>query len=103
MARHDRGGGLSQRAGFHVMCEVGDDRAVHLEVDLYGRSAQFRMRGGAGVGIGKPPQSRNIPRQLDDPLVVNVVQHEAKSRMHPVKRTWRVDALVLYMDANAGN
>ena len=65
------------------MGEVGDDGAVHLEVDLDGRSAQLGMGGCAGVGGGKPAQSRNIPRQLDDPLVVNVVQHVARSRMPP--------------------
>src|ERR1700760_538071 len=86
MARHDRGGGLSQCTGLHVMGEVGDDRAIHLEVDFHGRSAQFGVGGRAGVGGRKPAQSRNIPRQLDDPLVVNVIQHEARSPMPPCLR-----------------
>ena len=49
MARHDRGGGLAQRAGLHVMGKVGDHRTVHLEVDLDRRTAQLGMGGGAGV------------------------------------------------------
>src|SRR6201992_2581543 len=75
MARHDRGGSLAERAGLHVMGEVGDHRAVHLEVDLDGRAAQFGMRRGAGIGVGEPAQAWDVPGQLDDALVVNVVQH----------------------------
>src|SRR5215468_519039 len=83
MACHDGGGGLSQRAGLHVMGEVGDDRAVHLEVNLHGRAAQLGMRGGAGMGIGKAAQAGDIARKFDDPLVVDVVQHRSKSSFPP--------------------
>src|SRR5262249_43490281 len=48
---------------------------VHLEVDLDGRTAQFGMRRGAGIGVGEPAQAWDIPGQFDDALVVNVVQH----------------------------
>ena len=76
MARHDRGRGLAERAGLHVMGKVGDDRAVHLEVDLDGRTAQLGMRGGAGVGRGEPSEPGYIAGQFDDALVVDVVQHK---------------------------
>ena len=58
------------------MGEVGDDRAVHLEVDLDGRTAQLGMRRGAGVGRGEPSEPGDIAGQFDDALVVNVVQHK---------------------------
>ena len=58
------------------MGEVGDDRAVHLEVDLDGRTAQFGMRGGAGVGGGQAAEPGDIAGQFDDALVVDVVQHK---------------------------
>src|SRR5205085_12451040 len=83
MARHDGGGGLAQRAGFYVVGEIGDDGAVHLEIDLHGRAAQFRMRGGTGVRVGEAAEARNIAGEFDDPLVVNVVQHRAKSSIPP--------------------
>ena len=78
MACHDRGGGLSQRAGLHVMGEVGDHGPVHLEVDLDSRTAQFGVGGGAGVGVGEAAEAGDIARQFDDPLVVDVVQHEIR-------------------------
>src|SRR5229473_167195 len=39
MARHDRGRGLAERAGLHIMGKVGDHRSVHPKVDLDGRAA----------------------------------------------------------------
>src|SRR4051794_29253172 len=76
MARHDRGGGLAERACLHVMREIGDNRSVHFEVDLDRRSAQLGMRRGAGIGGVKPAEPGDIAGQLDDALVVNVVQHK---------------------------
>ena len=75
MARHDRGGGLAERAGFHLVGEVGDNGPVHLEVDLDRRPAQLGVGGGTGIGSGQASEPRNISRQLDDFLVVDVVQH----------------------------
>jgi hypothetical protein len=49
-------------AGLHVMAEVGDDRTVHLEVNLDRRSAQLGMGGGGGVGAGQASEPRNISR-----------------------------------------
>src|SRR5215469_610051 len=86
MACHDRGGGLAEGAGLHVMGEVGDHRAVHLEVDLDRRAAEFGMGRGAGIGVGKPAQTWNVPGRLDDALVVNVVQHIMEV---PPARPWR--------------
>src|SRR5215475_7826418 len=41
------------------------------------------MRGGAGMGIGKAAQARDIARKFNDPLVVDVVQHRSKSSFPP--------------------
>ena len=75
IARHDRGGGLAERAGLHVMGEIGHHRTVHLQVDGDGRPAQFGVGGGAGVRGLEPPEPRDAARQLYDPLVINVVYH----------------------------
>src|ERR1700676_2777814 len=65
------------------MGKVRDHGSVHLEVDLDGRTAQFGMRRGAGVGSGQPSEPGDIAGQFDDPLVVDVVQHkiEASGRL----------------------
>ena len=75
VARHDRGRGLAERAGLHVMGEVGDGVAVHLEVDGDGRAAQLGMRGRRGVGLLEPAQPGDIAGQLQNSAVVDVVQH----------------------------
>src|SRR5882757_2962683 len=75
VARHDRGRGLAERAGLHIMGKVGNHRPVHLEVDLDGRTAQLGMRRGAGVGGGEASEPGYVAGQLDDALVVDVVQH----------------------------
>ena len=84
VARHDRGRGLAERAGLHVMGKIGDDRPVHFEVDLDGRAAQFGMRGGAGVGGGQPAKPGDIAGQFDDALVVDVVQHKIEVSGWPI-------------------
>ena len=75
VAGHDRGRSLAERAGLHVMGEIADHRAVHLEVDGDGRSAQLGMGGGAGVGLIESSQARDIARQIEDSLVINLVDH----------------------------
>src|SRR5262249_44521050 len=95
-------GGLAERAGFDVVGEVGDDGPLHLEVDLDGRAAQFRMGGGAGVGVGEAAEARNIARQLDDPLVIDVVQHVNRGPGAGRKCPWRLGVTVLYMNGNGG-
>src|ERR1700754_227778 len=100
MARHDRGRGLSECAGLHVMGEVGDHRPVHPQVDLDRRSAQLGVSGGTCVGVGEPAQAWNIPGQLDDAIVVNVIQHRME---FPSVRAWRPDVMVLYMEASGRN
>ncbi len=67
------------------MGEVRDHRSVHLEVDLDGRAAQLGVRHGAGVGVGKPSEPRDIAGQFDDALVVDVVQHKIEASGLP----WR--------------
>ena len=57
------------------MGEVGDLIAVHLEVDRDGRAAQLGMGGGGGVGVGEPPEPGNVPGQLENSAVVDVVEH----------------------------
>ena len=73
--RHDRGRGLAEGAGLHVMGEIGDHRAVHLQVDGDGGTAQLGMGCGAGIGIGKPAEAGDITRQFEDFAVVDVVKH----------------------------
>ena len=60
VARHDRGGCLAERAGLHVMGEVGDGIALHLEVDGHGRAAELGMGGRRGIGRRSSRPSRGI-------------------------------------------
>ena len=76
--------------------------AVHLEVDRDGRAAQLGVGGGAGVGVGQPADAGDIARQLEDPLVVDVVQHEIRCPGRRSERPWRLGFTVLYMDSNGG-
>src|SRR6478735_1844545 len=84
------------------MGEVGDGVALHLEVDLHGRAAQFGMGGGGGIGVRQSPEARNIPGQLDDPLVIDVVQHVMESNTYLPDRPWRARSTVLYMAGTGG-
>src|SRR5690242_7088007 len=88
------------------MGEVGHHRPVHLEVDLDRGSAEFGMGGRAVIGVWQAARMGDVPGEFDDALVVDVVQHEARSwRRNPpsaLQRPWRVGLAILYMDANAG-
>src|SRR5947209_2319617 len=42
----------------------------------------------------------DIGRQFDDPLVVDVVQHENRCPGRRSERPWRLGFIVLYMDRN---
>src|SRR3954464_13030914 len=84
------------------MGEVGDLVALHLEVDLDGRSAQFGMGGRGGIGVRQPSEARNIPGQFDDPLVVDVVQHVMESNTSAPDRPWRAPPTVLYRGGTGG-
>src|SRR5689334_15637265 len=88
------------------MGEFRDGVAVHLEVDLHGRAAQLGMRGGGSIWVGQATEARNIPRQLDDPLVVDVVQHVMESEgATPASwrdRPWRPSSRVLYRVGTGG-
>src|SRR5215207_5096036 len=59
------------------MGKVADHGAFHPEVDLDRRTAQLRMSGGAGLGVGEAAKPGDIAGQFDDLLVVNVVQHRS--------------------------
>src|SRR5882757_5819096 len=84
------------------MGEVGDGVAIHLEVDLDGRAAQFGVGGRAGIRVRKPPEARNIAGQFDDPLVVDVVQHVMESNTSGPDRPWRAPSTVLYRVVTGG-
>src|SRR6478752_3826327 len=75
VARHDRRGCLTERAGLYVMGEVGDGITLHLEVDGHGRAAELGMSGRRRVGVAEPAQPRNIPGELKDAAIVDLVQH----------------------------
>src|SRR5437899_3297352 len=60
------------------------------------------MGGGAGVGVGEAAEAGDIARQFDDPLVVDVVQHEIRCPGRRSERPWRLGFIVLYMDRNGG-
>src|SRR5450631_487813 len=60
------------------MGEISDPVALHLEIDRDGRAAQLGVGGGAGVRIGQPTQPGNIPGQLQNPAIVDLVQHGLK-------------------------
>jgi hypothetical protein len=75
MTGHNRGRGLPERAGFHVMGEIGDERPIHFQIDRDGRAAQLGMGGRRGVGRGEASEPGNIARQVQDSAVVNVVKH----------------------------
>src|SRR5690348_16796094 len=100
MARHDRGRRLAERTGLHVMGEVSDHGAIHLEVDLDRRATEFGVGRGAGIGVGKPAQTWDVPGQLDDALVVDVIQHMMEV---PPDRPWRPGVTVLYMEGPGRN
>jgi hypothetical protein len=76
IAGHDRGGGLAECAGLHVMGEVGHGIAVHLEVDGHGRAAQLGMGGSAAMRVRHAANPGDGPCKFQNPGVVDVIQHE---------------------------
>src|SRR5256885_3372912 len=60
------------------------------------------MGGGAGGGGGEAAEAGDIARQFDDPLVVDVIQHENRCPGRRSERSWRLGFIVLYMDRNGG-
>jgi phosphoribosyl-AMP cyclohydrolase len=57
------------------MGEINDPPVVHAKVDRHGRTAQARMRLRTGVWILKPPEPRNVARELQNSLIVDLVDH----------------------------
>jgi hypothetical protein len=54
------------------------------------------------MGVGETAEAGDIARQFDDPLVVDVVQHEMRCPGRRQKRPWRLGFIVLYMDRSGG-
>src|SRR5262249_13678841 len=81
VARHDRGGSLPECARLHLMGEVGDGVALHLQVDRNRRAAKFGMGSRSRVRVVDPAQSWNIPGQFEDAAVVDLVQHALRKRL----------------------
>ena len=75
MARHQRGGCLAQRAGFHVMGEIDDAPVAYGQIDNYGRAAEARMRFRARLGALEPSKPRNIRGQFEHASGVDLVEH----------------------------
>ncbi len=57
------------------MTEIGNHPVIHGEVDGHLAAAQPRMGDRRGIGRIKPLQPRNIGREFEDFLVVDVVEH----------------------------
>src|SRR4030081_813539 len=62
------------------MGKVGDPVALHLEIDRDGRAAQPGVGGGGGVRVCQPAQPGDIPGQLQNAAIVDLVQHGLWSR-----------------------
>src|SRR6202158_3604660 len=75
VARHDRGGRLPQGASPHFMGKIDDFAALHGQVDGDRGAAELGMGGCRGIGRLQPSLPGNIPRQLQDPPVINFVEH----------------------------
>src|SRR3569623_1260002 len=88
------------------MREVGDGDTIHLQIDLHSRAAQLGVRRGGCIGIGQPAQTGDVAGQLDDPFVVDVVQHVMGSEgVRPASwrdRPWRPSSRVLYRIGTGG-
>ena len=75
VAGHQRGRGLAEGAGLHLVGEVGDRAVPHREVHRDGGAAELRMRGGTGVRGRQASQARDVGGQFEDATVVDVVEH----------------------------
>ena len=75
MASHQRRRRLTERAGLHVMSKIDHPPILDAKVDHHRRTAQPRMRLGAGVRVCEPPEPRNVARELKDALIIDLVDH----------------------------
>ncbi len=101
MARHDRGGRLTQRAGLHFMSKINDFSIIHDEVDDDRRAAKLRMRLGRRMRRRQTSLPGNVSRQIKDLAVIYFVQHgfsgtkvrvtSAQGILYRMRRDWRRD------------
>ena len=75
MPRHDRRGSLAECAGLHIVGESRHHVAVKLHVDRHGRAAELGPGRRGRIGLGQPPETRNIGREFENASAVNLVQH----------------------------
>ena len=57
------------------MSKIDHASILDAKVDHHCRTAQARMRFGAGVWVREPPEPRNVARELEDALIVDLVDH----------------------------
>ncbi len=57
------------------MSKIDHPPILDAKVDHHGRTAQPRVRLGAGVRVREPPEPRNVARELKDALIVDLVDH----------------------------
>jgi len=57
------------------MGKINHTPVLDAEVDHHRRTAQPRVRLGAGVWVREPPKPRNVARELEDALIVDLVDH----------------------------
>src|ERR1051326_6375215 len=81
VARHDRGGCLAERASLHLVGEIGDDVALHLQVGGDGRAAQLGVRARGRVRLLQPPEARNRGRKLQNAAIVDLVEHASRRNL----------------------
>nr|CAA57536.1 unnamed protein product [Cereibacter sphaeroides] len=63
---HDRGRGLTQRAGLHILREFGHPPVPQVQIHGHGRAADRRALPRAALWVGKPPGVRDVRRQFED-------------------------------------
>ncbi len=67
----------------HLVGEVADQPVLHADVDLTVEPHSLEWAEAEASGMGQAPQPGDIPGELDDFLVVDVVQHGARYRSGP--------------------
>lgn len=57
------------------MGEIHDSAICHDQIDDDRRTAQFRMSRRGGAGCREPSSTRNISRQIENPMIIYVREH----------------------------
>ena len=76
---NDRGGRLTNRTGFGLMCIVDDYIAIELYVYLDSTATKSAMRACRRIRFGEPADSRYRPGKLQDLVFLNVEGHQQPS------------------------